>query len=359
MQPLPAGKRVLIITNAGGPGTMAADAVEKAGLKVAELARNTATALLDKLPSAASTGNPVDVLGDADPERYAVALLAAQEDPEVDGIIVILTPQAMTRPAETARAIAANLKGDKPVLVSFMGGRSVMPGREELVRAGLPDYDSPERAVAALRAMYDYAAWKQRPPRMVTRFRVNRRRVERIITRRLRTGRAHIGEVKAKNILQAYGFQIPEGHLAATAEEAMEVANRIGFPVAMKIVSPDIVHKTDLGGVRLNVTNAEAVRDYFDLMLLRIGQLAPEAKIEGVYVEKMLDPGLEVIIGMNRDKPVRSHADVRARRHLCRGDEGRHLLPGADHHRRGHSDAAVHQIVRDSGRASGDRKGLI
>ncbi|MEJ2690328.1 MAG: acetate--CoA ligase family protein [Deltaproteobacteria bacterium] len=302
MQPLPAGKRVLIITNAGGPGTMAADAVEKAGLKVADLARNTASALLDKLPSAASAGNPVDVLGDADPERYAVALRAAQEDPEVDGIIVILTPQAMTRPAETAMAIADNLKGDKPVLVSFMGGRSVMPGREELVHSGLPDYDSPERAVAALRAMYDYSSWKRRPPRVVTRFRVNRRRVERIITRRLRTGRSHIGEVKAKNILQAYGFQIPEGHLAATAEEAIEVANRIGFPVAMKIVSPDIVHKTDLGGVRLNVTNSDAVRDYFDLMLMRIGQLAPEAKIEGVYVEKMLDPGLEVIIGMNRDK---------------------------------------------------------
>jgi len=302
MQPLPRGKRVLIITNAGGPGTMAADAVEKAGMKVAELARNTSSALRGKLPPAASTGNPVDVLGDADPERYVTALLAAQDDQEVDGIIVILTPQAMTRPAETARAIAANLKGDKPVLVSFMGGRSVMPGREELVRSGLPDYDAPERAVAALRAMYDYAAWTRRPPRVVTRFRVNRRRVERIITRRLRSGRTHIGEVKAKDILQAYGFQIPEGHLAATAEEATEVATRIGFPIAMKIVSPDIVHKTDLGGVRLNVTNSDAVRDYFDLMMLRIGQLAPNAKIEGVYVEKMLDPGLEVIIGMNRDK---------------------------------------------------------
>jgi acetyl coenzyme A synthetase (ADP forming)-like protein len=302
MQPLPSGKKVLIITNAGGPGTMAADAVEKSGLTVAALARNTASALRSRLPLAASTGNPVDVLGDADPERYVTALLAAQEDPEVDGIIVILTPQAMTKPAETARAIAGNLKGDKPVLVSFMGGRSVMPGRDELVRCGLPDYDSPERAVAALRAMYDYAAWKQRPPRVVTRFPVNRRRVERIITRRLRFGRIHIGEVRAKNILQAYGFQIPEGHLAASAEEAMEVANRIGFPVAMKIVSPDIVHKTDLGGVRLNVTHIDAVRDYFDLMMLRMGQLAPNAKIEGVYVEKMLDPGLEVIIGMNRDK---------------------------------------------------------
>jgi acetyltransferase len=301
MQPLPQGNRVLIITNAGGPGTMAADAVEKAGMVVARLDRNTASALRQKLPSAASIGNPVDVLGDADPSRYVAALEAAQDDPEVDAILVILTPQAMTKPAETARAIAANLRGNKPVLVSFMGGQSVLPGRDELAAAGLPDYPAPERAVGALKAMHDYAAWRNRPTRVVTRFRVNRRRVERIITRRLRSGRPLIGEVKGKSILQAYGFQIPAGQLAVSVEEAVEVAERIGYPVAMKIVSSDIVHKSDLGGVRLNVANAEAVRDYYDLMLLRIRQRAPEARIEGVYVEKMLNPGLEVIIGMSRD----------------------------------------------------------
>jgi acetyltransferase len=301
MQPLPEGDRVLIITNAGGPGTMAADAVEKAGMHVAMLARNTASALRQKLPEAASIGNPIDVLGDADPDRYVAALTAGQDDPEVDGIIIILTPQAMTRPAETALAIAANLRGNKPVLVSFMGGQNVMPGREQLAAANLPDYPAPERAVAALKAMFEYARWRNRPVRLVTRFRVNRRRVERIITRRLRSGRYQIGEVKGKNILQAYGFQIPTGRLAASAEEAIEIANQIGYPVAMKIVSPDVVHKTDLGGVRLNVPNLEAVRDYFDLMMLRIGQRAPEAMIEGIYIEKMLDPGLEVIIGMSRD----------------------------------------------------------
>ncbi len=301
MQPLPKGDRVLIITNAGGPGTMAADAVEKAGMQVAMLDRNTATALRQKLPEAASIGNPVDVLGDADPDRYVAALTSGQDDPEVDAIIIILTPQAMTKPAETALAIAANLTGNKPVLVSFMGGQAVMPGREQLVAKSLPDYPSPERAVAALKAMFEYSLWRNRPARVVTRFRVNRRRVERIITRRLRSGRYQIGEVKGKNILQAYGFQIPSGQLAATAKDAIETANQIGYPVAMKIVSPDIVHKTDLGGVRLNVPNSEAVRDYFDLMQLRIRQRAPEAMIEGVYVEKMLDPGLEIIIGMSRD----------------------------------------------------------
>jgi len=301
MQPLPKGNRVLIITNAGGPGTMAADAVEKSGMQVARLAQNTASALREKLPFAASIGNPVDVLGDADPARYVAALDAAQDDPEVDAILVILTPQAMTRPAETARAIAGSLRGNKPVLASFMGGQSVLPGRDELAAAGLPDYPSPERAVAALKAMFEYDAWRHRPARMVTRFRVNRRRVERIITRRLRSGRWQIGEVKGKSILQAYGFQTPAGQLVGSSDEAVEISARIGYPVAMKIVSADIIHKTDLGGVRLNVANGEEVRDYYDLMMMRIGQRAPEAKIEGVYVEKMLDTGMEVIIGMTRD----------------------------------------------------------
>jgi acetyltransferase len=176
-----------------------------------------------------------------------------------------------------------------------------MPGREELVSLGLPDYPSPERAVAALKAMWDYARWRRRPPRMVTRFRVNRRRVERIIARRLRAGHHRIGEVRSKDILRAYGFGIPDGVLAATADEAVEAAERIGYPVAVKIVSPDIVHKSDIGGVRLNVASREAVADAFDLMMLRIRQRDPEARIEGAYVEKMLPRGLEVIIGMSRD----------------------------------------------------------
>jgi acetyltransferase len=301
MQPLPKGNRVLIITNAGGPGTMAADAVEKAGMVVAELDRNTATALRSQLPKAASVGNPVDVLGDADPARFVTAIEAAQDDPAVDAILVILTPQAMTRPAETAIAIAGALNGSKPVVATFMGGHDVMPGRQELAAAGLPDYESPERAVSALRGMVEYAAWKQRPPRLVTRFRVNRRRVERIISRRQRTGVLQLGEVKGKDILGAYGFKVQDGALANSAEEAMEIAERIGFPVAMKIVSPDVIHKSDMGGVMLNLANAEAVGDAYDLMMLKIRKRVPGAFIEGIYIEQMAQKGLEVIIGMSRD----------------------------------------------------------
>ena len=301
MQPLPKGRRVAIITNAGGPGIMAADAVEGAGMEVGTLAGGTATALKKKLPAAASVGNPIDVLGDADPDRYVAALTAAETDPSVDGIVVILTPQAMTQPAETARAIAANKRGEKPILVCFMGGEDVMPGRDELVAANLPDYTSPDRAVAALRAMVDYAEWLDRPPRIVTRFPVNRRRVERIIHRHLKTNRLQVGEAQAKAVLRAYDFNVPLGHTATTAEEALEAAEKIGYPVAMKIVSPDIIHKSDIGGVQLNLDDEETLHDAFDLMMLRTREKMPDAHIEGVYLEKMCRRGREVILGMSRD----------------------------------------------------------
>jgi len=301
MQPLPKGKRVAIITNAGGPGIMAADAVELAGLSVTPLGGGTATALREKLPPAASVGNPIDVLGDADPSRYVMALNAAQDDENIDGIIVILTPQAMTKPAETARAIAACTRNEKPILVSFMGGEDVMPGREELVAASLPDYTSPERAVSALKAMCDYAAWLRRPPRVVTHFAVNRRRVERILHRHLKTKQYQVGEASAKDILRAYGFNVAPGQLAADVNDAMKIAEKVGYPIAMKIASPDIIHKSDIGGVRLGLGSEDAVRDAFDLMMLRIRQRAPKARIEGVYVERMCRRGRETILGMTRD----------------------------------------------------------
>ena len=301
MQPLPKGDRVAIITNAGGPGIMAADAVENLGMRVAVLADSTATALKKKLPEAASLGNPIDVLGDADPERYVMAINAAQDDDAVDAIIVLLTPQAMTQPAETARAIASTLRGNKPILACFMGGEDVMPGRDELVASNLPDYPSPERVAAALKAMCDYAAWRERPPRVVTRFPVNRRRVERIIRRHVRSQEHNIGEVRAKEILRAYNFNVPPGGMAVSADEAAEVADHVGYPVAMKIVSPDILHKSDLGGVKLDLNNGEAVRDAYDLMMLRIRQRLPQVRLDGVYIEEMCPRGREVIIGMTRD----------------------------------------------------------
>jgi acetate---CoA ligase (ADP-forming) len=301
MQPLPKGNNIRIITNAGGPGIMAADAVEHAGMTVHERRNQPGNTSSQPQSSTLTPVNPIDILGDVDPTRYAAAIKSAQADPDVDAILVVLTPQAMSRPAETAKAIATCIDGIKPLLAAFMGGCSTMISRQELVVAGLPLYRSPERAVAALKGMREYAAWKQRPPRTVTRFKVNRRRVERILSRRQRTGMLQLGEVKGKDVLGAYGFHVPVGALASTAEEATEIAERIGYPVAMKIVSPDIVHKSDLGGVFLNITNSESAEDTYDLMNLKIRKKVPEARIEGVYVEKMASKGLEVIIGMTRD----------------------------------------------------------
>ena len=301
LQPTPKGDRVLIVTNSGGSGTMAADAVEKAGMSVTPLSEHLAAQLRERLPAAAFIDNPIDISADAEPRHYADAIDIAVADGAIDAILVVLAPQYMTEPAGTVRAIVSHLDETVPVLASFLGGSDIMPSRKELAAAGLPFYDSPERAVNALKAMHEYGVWKNRPARHVVRFPVNRRRVERIIARRQRTNRLRLGEVKSKDILKAYGFQILEGRLTTSPEEAMEIARFIGFPVALKIISPSIVHKSDLGGVRLNLGSAQEVADAFDLMMLRINKHAPNAIIGGIYVEKMAEKGLEVIIGMTRD----------------------------------------------------------
>jgi len=197
--------------------------------------------------------------------------------------------------------VTGQLHAKKPVLASFMGGREVLPARDEMVAARLPDYPSPERAVKALQVMCEYSAWRGRSPRVVDRFPVNRHRVERVISRCLKMGQSYLGEVEAKEILKAYDFNIAVGRLATSADDAIEAAEQAGFPVAMKIVSPDIQHKSDFGGVKLGLNNREEVRDAYDLMMLRITRRVPEAVITGVYVEKMCPKGREVILGMSRD----------------------------------------------------------
>ncbi|NLN91683.1 MAG: CoA-binding protein [Candidatus Hydrogenedens sp.] len=301
MQPLPKGNRVAVITNAGGPGIMAADAVETLGMRMESLTPEISEKVKGLLPAAASVANPIDVLGDAQSERYAMAVKEVLADPKVDSAIVILTPQAMSDCEDTAQAIIDAEHHDKPVLTCFMGGSQVMDARNMFVKAGVPDYPSPERAVAALKSMVDYAAWLDRPSRVVTRFPVNRHRVERIFARQKRSGRVEMGEVEAKEILKAYDFNVPAGALARTGEEAVAIAQRVGFPVVMKIVSPDLLHKSDFGGVKLNLNSAGEVMDAFDLMMLRIRRRAPEAYLRGVLVEKMGNPGREVILGMHRD----------------------------------------------------------
>lgn len=298
-QPVPKGNRVAIITNAGGPGVMAADAVEHSGLQVAALDARSAAELKQELPAAAIVNNPIDVLGDADPDRYATAVATAQSDDSVDAIILILTPHAMTKPVETICAVSACSSGEKPVLAVLLGSANAIGDRRKLAECNLPDYPSPERAVAVLQAMYEYGTWRGRPAREVTRFPINRHRVERVIARHLKTDKIQMGEVEAKEILRAYGFNVPPGQVARTAEDAVEAAGRIGFPVVMKIMSPDVVHKSDVGGIKLDISSPDEVRDTFDLLTLRVGRRAPGARLDGIYVEKMCVRGLEVVLGMS------------------------------------------------------------
>ncbi|HPC93460.1 MAG TPA: acetate--CoA ligase family protein [Sedimentisphaerales bacterium] len=302
-QPLPQGPSVVILTNAGGAGIMAADAIEREGLTFAKLSPETIEKLKTKLPPAANFHNPVDVLGDALADRYEFALDVLLDDPNVETVLVLLTPQAMTEAKETAEAIVrmSRRKPDKPILACFMGASKVAEGVKVFRQAKIPQYDSPEAAVATIKAMADYVRWRARPKRVVRLFPVNRRKVESIIERHLRQGAREIGEAESKEILEAYGFATPNGSIATTPEQAANIAEQLGYPVVLKIWSPDIVHKSDVGGVKVGLKSAQEVKDAFDLMMYRIPKKAPQAHILGVLVQEMCSSGREVILGMHRD----------------------------------------------------------
>lgn len=302
-QPLPSGNSVAVITNAGGPGIMAADAIEKEGLVFAKLTDQTQEKLAGGLPSAANVHNPIDVLGDALADRYEFALDVVLDDPNVDTVLVLLTPQAMTEAVSTAEGMAKILdkKNKKPVFASFIGATQVAESIKVLRNNGIPQYDTPESAVKTIKTMVDYVKWRNRPKRVVKLFPVNRRKVETIVERHLRNNIREIGETESKEILEAYGFVRPKGSVCSTAEQATNVANQLGYPVVMKIWSPDILHKSDVGGVKVGLNNAQEVMDAFDLMMYRVPKKMPEADILGVLVQEMCRKGKEVILGMHRD----------------------------------------------------------
>ena len=302
-QPLPEGNRVAVITNAGGAGILAADAIERAGLNFAQLTEDTVAHLASQLPPAANIHNPIDVLGDALADRYEFALAAALDDPHVDVALVLFTPQAMTQCEATAEAIVRVVKAKpgKPVLTAFMGASKVQRSNDILKAGRVPTSDGPGAAVRVIRAMVGYVRWRNRPKRVVKLFPVNRHRVDRIIDRHLRRNEREIGEMESKDILEAYGFVTPKGSIATTAEQAGNIADQTGYPIVMKIWSPDILHKSDVGGVKVGLNSRQQVMDAFDLMMYRVPKKKPDAQILGVLVQEMVRSGQEVILGMNRD----------------------------------------------------------
>lgn len=263
----------------------------------------TIQALEQTLPDAASAANPVDVLGDALADRYRFALQTVAQDPHVDGLLVVLTPQAMTEIEATAHAIGDLAKdSDKPILACFMGEARVNAGIEILNNYNIPNFPFPERAARAFRAMADEQAVRRRELPEYAHFDANKKAVEDVLSSVRSAGRASIGDAEARAILQAYNLKIPRSEIAPTPEKAIAIANEIGYPVVLKIASPDILHKTDVGGVKVGLTDGEAVRDAYELMVYRAQRYLPEARLWGCLVQEMTPPGgLEVLVGMNRD----------------------------------------------------------
>lgn len=302
-QPELQGDRIAIITNAGGPGILATDALERMGLSLARFELETIYALEEYLPDAASAANPVDVLGDAHADRYRFALEKVSADPNVDGLMVLLTPQAMTEIEATAEEIGKLADQlSKPLLGCFMGEARVRPGVDILNRYSIPNYPFPERAALAFRAMSDYRSIKTRAEPQYASFDVDQEAVKVTLDRIRSEGRLSIGDFEARSIMEAYGLRIPRSEIAKTTEEAVKIASGFGYPVVLKIASPDILHKTDVGGVKVGLRSASEVIDAFELMVYRAQRYIPEARIWGCLVQEMAPAGgLEVLVGMNRD----------------------------------------------------------
>jgi len=330
-QPVPLGNRFAVVTNAGGPGTVAIEAGERAGLRLASLSPDTVRRLEPRFPPAARLENPVDLLGSASPEDYAEALDAVLADPNVDAIIVVHVPQALVDPQAVAEAIAQQVspgsevlslksrageklaqpatpdqgstKGlHKPILACFMGEVSVQAAFETLHGHQIPPYAFPERPAWALGAMAAYRCWLETPavaPELVEG--VDRSRACQVIANARAAARRSLGHLESYDLLEAYGIPTLRPQLARTPHEAVELAERMGYPVVVKVAAPQVLHKTDVGGVVLGLQDAESVAAAFERMLNRVRTVVPEAERWGAYVQKMAPPGHEVIVGASRD----------------------------------------------------------
>ncbi len=306
-QPIPAGKKIAIITNAGGPGILTTDLSVKYGLSLAGFSMVTINKLRSKLPPAAAIYNPVDVLGDARADRYEFAIDTVLSDENVDGLIIILTPQAMTEPVETAKVIVKMHRKypDKPVVAAFIGGDIVQEAVKMLIEHGIPCFDLPERAVVAMSGLCMYREFLEFFEKIVEKqvkfYDVDFERARRIIDKARSEGRKVLLEVEAKELVRAYGIPAPITVLVKTEDEAVEAANKMGYPVVLKVASPQILHKTDIGGVVLNINSDDEVREAFRTILSRVRRFAHRATLYGITVQKMVPKGREVIVGITKD----------------------------------------------------------
>ena len=302
-QPLPKSNRVAIITNAGGPGIMATDSAIRHDLEIAELSESTKKKLRKNLPHTASINNPVDVIGDATHKRYEAAIRTVLLDENVDSAIVILTPQAMTDIVETAAIVPKAAKDiDKPILCSFMGIVDVSEGIDLLESHGIPNYAFPEEAVRALASMVRYSRHLAFGNREVITHPVDRDSTSALIKKKLAGNESvYLSQNEANIILKNYGFPVLNSTLLKDENDIDSATDTVTFPVAMKIMSPDIVHKVDAGGVILDVRSKPEAKDAFNKILANAKKHNPKASIDGVLMEEMANKGVEVILGAFKD----------------------------------------------------------
>ncbi len=306
-QPRPKGPRLTVVTNAGGPGVLATDALIAGGGELAEISAGTMDALNDFLPGPWSHNNPVDILGDADPERYAKTLETAAQDPESDGLLVVLTPQDMTEPTETAQGLVPYARGTgKPVLASWMGGAAVAAGTSVLNGANIPTFDFPDDAARVFTNMWRYTynlrGIYETPVLATGDEEIDHDRAEETISSVRDAGRTILTEFESKELLAAYGIPTVETRVARSASAAVELAEDFGYPVVLKLDSNTITHKTDVGGVRLNLGDADEVRRAYEEMERSVGESFSPEDFAGATVQPMVSlEGYEIILGSSLD----------------------------------------------------------
>ncbi|WP_392654724.1 GNAT family N-acetyltransferase [Dehalococcoides sp. THU4] len=304
---LPKGPNLAIVTNAGGPAVLATDSLMEQKGKLAHITDETVTALNPVLPPSWSKGNPMDILGDADPERYAVTLEAAIKDPGVDGVVVIYTPQGAANPLDIAKTIVKIAKkSKKPVLTSWMGDANVAEARKLFYQNNIPSFEFPEEAVKGYIFMYRYARGLENlyetPEELAVDVDPSKEYIRTILKKVASEGRTLLSETESKKFLQAYGIDATVPFLARDGKDAAQIASALRFPVVMKIASPDISHKSDVGGVILGLKTEAEVEKAFATMMENVKAACPEASIEGVTLQRMVDKyDYELIIGSKKD----------------------------------------------------------
>jgi len=302
-QPPPETEKVAIITNAGGPGVLTTDAAISRGLKLAKFSEETTAILKKALPATANINNPVDVIGDARSDRYLAAIQAAFDDQDVSGVFVILTPQSMTDIDTIAADVARIAEGQtKPIYTSFMGEKDVASGIDILQRHKIPHYILPESMCDAYKAVYHFNKnVKDKVHQLPSLDNIQGELARKLMDKVKSNGRSYIPEVECIEVLGSYGLPAPQGKLATTAEEAVQIAEKIGYPVVMKVVSDDIIHKSDVKGVELNLGSADEVKDAWERIHSNALSAMPDATITGLYVIKMVKGAEEIILGIKRD----------------------------------------------------------